>query len=98
MTEQDLLALGMRNHVATFRPRLGTKLGFAHDMQADLVMLYDEVRRLQGLVKAAEQGGPEGHDRCNTTGCPWCFEIGDYTTGQLHAADCPAFSAPAVLR
>jgi hypothetical protein len=60
--------------------------------------LLAEVRRLQGLVKAAETGGPEGHDRCNTTGCPWCFEIGDHVTGPRHDPDCSAFSAPGVLR
>lgn len=59
-------------------------------LAAQLNAVQADNERLRGLVKEAERsGGPITDDSC----CPWC---GAPNGG--HATDCPAFSAPGVVR
>lgn len=50
----------------------------------DVGVLVAEVRRLRGLVQAAEWLGPVIASRAS---CPWCLR----RQPQGHADDCPAF-------
>lgn len=59
----------------------------------DVPALLAEVRRLQGLIKAAERSATV--NRYEDDGCAFCLR-GDREG--LHYGDCPAFSAPGVLR
>lgn len=63
--------------------------------------LVAEVRRLRGLIKAAEWfAGVGGYD--SESGCPWCESDGFYPSSKLghgrHAADCPAFTPDGRVR
>ncbi len=60
--------------------------------QDDMRALVAEVKRLRALI--------EEHETCNEAQqicCPWCGR-GDVLTFPGHRADCPAFSAPGVVR
>lgn len=66
------------------------------DSAGEQARLRAERDRLQGLIKAAEWEGYDG-----TLCCPWCQEDApwpDHPEKCNHAAACPAFSAPGVLR
>jgi hypothetical protein len=57
---------------------------------ADCLALIAEVRRLRGLVKAAEAAAPHLGER--HANCPWCgyWSMGDVK--RKHAPECPAFT------
>lgn len=51
--------------------------------------LIQEVRRLQGLIKAVEEGDYR---------CPWCNSSPDSNNPEWHSADCPAFESAGEVR
>lgn len=58
------------------------------EMRGAVAALAAEVRRLRGLIQQAESYGG-----LHATDCPWCGMHIDN-----HDLDCPAFSAPGVVR
>lgn len=59
--------------------------------------LLAEVRRLRGLVAAAQFRGQ--WERCSTChNCPWCGYDSTCNTKRKHAPECPAFTESGDVR
>lgn len=70
---------------------------------SDIRRLVNEIRRLRGLVKAAEKAGTnalysdDGEPLLVPHNCPWChYAVGDWK--RRHAPECPAFTEEGEVR
>lgn len=77
MTEDELQAIEARS--ADWRG--------ASPCSEDVTLLLAEVRRLWGLIQAAEWCGGYGCQGETRDSCPWC----GVDQGDCHEPDCPAF-------
>lgn len=70
------------------------------EMQNAAIDLAKDNARLRALIKDAEFEGCVGRD--SDTACPWCGEEPAQSRGaddrRIDHVDCPAFSAPGVVR
>jgi hypothetical protein len=85
VSEDELKAIeGWVTNDGGENPWDGVETGARH-----VIALAAEVRRLRGLIKDAEDHGPNPH--APTKNCPWCeYFVGDWK--RRHAPECPAFT------
>lgn len=68
------------------------------DLAEELARERAKVERLRALVARAEKSACVPHGYCDGIGgCPWCTE-GETEERAGHKPNCPAFSAPGVVR
>jgi hypothetical protein len=95
MTEAELKAIEARAADAQLMP--GAWSGYAN---TDRKALLAEVRRLRGLVKAAEMVACRCGMIPEAPGCPWCAADSQWGESRFiaHDPDCPAFTPDGSVR
>lgn len=89
--------VGREHHADWARALCHRDAEFIAHARADVPVLAAEVRRLRGLVATDEWGTDPHYWECSHCGATGRRQ-GTSSTKPTHEADCPAFSAPGVVR